>query len=298
MKKSNDILIIRATSLSVLVSFIIILAKILAWFYTGSTSVLVSLTDSALDIIASLVNFLAARYALQPPDNEHRFGHGKAEDLAVFAQSSFFAISGIFILILSIKKMIFPEPIDPNDEGIFIMIFSIIMSILLISYQNYAYKRTKSRIVKTDTIHYMSDLLTNSAVIVSLLLSRYFNNIYIDPIFAIFIALYILYSGVKLLIRSFKNLMDHEMDEDQKSKIKEVIMSEKEVRGFHDLKTRYSGRKAVIQVHLEFDGKMTLDNVHKLSDKIEYRLLQIFKNADIIIHQDPYDADEEVQFVS
>lgn len=294
----KDITIVRATILSVMVAIIIVLAKFVGWYYTDSLTILASVTDSLLDIAASFVNFIAARYALQPPDNEHRFGHGKAEDLAVFTQSAFFSLSGIFILGVSVRRLIFPAPLEHGKFGIIVIIFSIIMTIFLIMYQTYAYKKTRSQIVKADRLHYSVDLFSNMAVIVSLSLSEYFNSEYIDPIFASLIAIYMLVSAIRLINNAFKNLMDHEMEEEHRSKIKKIIMSNKRVRGFHDLKTRYSGRKAVIQFHIELDGKMPLNEAHKIAERIESKICHSFKGADVIIHQDPAELDEEVEFVS
>lgn len=296
--KENDQLIIKATCFSLAVALIIVLAKLFAWYYTDSTVILASFADSMLDIAASFINLIASRYALQPPDNDHRFGHGKAEDLAVFSQSSFFIISGVFVLGVSIKKLIVPTPLENDKLGIITMAFSILLTIFLILYQNYAYKRTKSKIIKADRLHYSVDLLSNLAVIIALFLSKYLNNPYIDPIFAIGIAGYIIFEALKLLSSAFRNLMDHEMEEKDRKKIKSIIMANKKVKGFHDLKTRYSGRKPVIQFHIELDSKMPLYEAHEIAEDLEVELYKAFKKADIIIHQDPYGESKEVNFVS
>lgn len=300
MTKSNqkDILVQLATKFSMVVALIIVSAKIFAWFYTSSATILASLADSVLDVLSSFINFVAARYAIQPPDDEHRFGHGKAEDLAVYTQASIFAASGIFVFFVSIKRIINPVQIEHGVLGIGVMILSIFLTIFLVLFQTYVLKKTKSKIVQADKLHFSVDLMSNVAVIAALVLSEFVGNNYIDPAFALIIASYIFYGALKLLKSAFKNLMDHEMDEKDRDKIKEIILRNKKIRGFHDLKTRYSGRKAVIQFHIEMDGKITLLDAHHITDKIEEELRKLFHGADIIIHQDPCEINEEVEFVS
>jgi len=288
---SNNKLVIRAVYASIFTAISILIVKVSAWYLTDSSAVLATLLDSFLDIAASCINFVAAKYALQPPDNEHRFGHGKAEDLAVFAQSSFFAMSGVVIIIVAIKKLIFPVHTEQTELGITIMVFSIIVTVFLLLYQTYVYKRTSSPIIKADRFHYSVDLITNFVVILSLYLSRKFHSAIIDPIFAIFIAAYILYGAFELFSRAFCNLLDQEFNEDDRKKVHDLILSHKRIRGYHDLRTRYAGRKPFIQFHLELDGKMSLRESHLIADQIEENILKAFKEADILIHQDPRDED-------
>ncbi len=289
-------LVIRATVASMVTAAVIIIAKMVAWVTTDSSSVLASLIDSLLDIISSFINFLAARYAMQPPDHEHRFGHGKAEDLAVLVQSSFFIISGVFVTIIAIKKIIVPQEIDNSELGVGLVIFSLVISIVLMLYQTYVIKQTSSTIVKADRLHYFTDFFTNGAVIVSLFFSIICKSKIIDPIFAIIIAAYMLYEASKLFKGAFANLMDHEFTEEDKGLLKQIIMSHKDVKGFHDLKTRHSGSKPIIQFHLEMDGKVSLYKAHEIADEIEDLVKHKFKNAEIIIHQDPEDVDEKREF--
>lgn len=280
-------LIIRATFASIITACMILLAKIAAWYETDSPAVLGTMLDSFLDIAASCINFSAAKYALQPPDEEHPFGHGKAEDLAVFTQSSFFGMSGVFIIIVAIKKILHPVSLQGVDFGIAVMAFSIVVTTLLLIYQTYVYKSTGSTIVKADRFHYSIDLITNIVVIASLYLADFFDSKFIDPFFAILIAVYILYGAAQLFIRAFNNLLDHEFNDDDKKKLHEIILSHNAIKGYHAVKTRYAGRQHFIQFHLELDGKMSLNQAHKIADEIEEKILLKFKDAQVIIHQDP-----------
>jgi cation diffusion facilitator family transporter len=294
----NDKLVIKATIASMAVAIITIISKVVAWLSTDSSSILASLTDSLLDFISSFINFIAARYALQPPDEEHRFGHGKAEDLAILVQSSFFVISGLFVIGVAVKKIIFPQPVDNSFIGMGLMSFSIFTTLLLVLYQSYVIKNTYSMIVKADRLHYFVDFFTNSAVIASLLISEIWNNKIIDPIFALTISAYMLFQAGKLFTGAFRNLMDHELSDEAKNKLKSIILSHPDVKGFHDLKTRYSGSKPIIQFHLEMDGNVSLYKAHNIAETVEEMIKKKFKRAEVIIHQDPEDIVEEREFHS
>jgi len=292
----NNYLIIRAAYGSIIVGIIIILAKIIGWYFTDSPTILASLMDSLLDISASFINFIAARYALQPPDNEHRFGHDKAEDLAVFTQALFFGLSGIFVVFVAAKRLVHPKLVEFEEFGIAIMCFSSIATTVLVLYQSYVFSKTKSSIVKTDRFHYSIDLITNATIIASLYLSAKFNSKILDPMFAMIIAIYILYGSWRLISKAFHNLMDHEFHESEKNKIHMILSANEQIKGYHDLKTRYAGRKPFIQFHIELDGEMPLKESHKILDKIEREIVEKFKDAEVIIHQDPEGIEEKKQF--
>jgi cation diffusion facilitator family transporter len=294
--KDSSKLVKFATYASVTAASIIIVAKIIGWMVTGSLTLLASLADSALDITASIINLVAVHYASKPADNEHRFGHGKAEDLSVFTQSAFFTFSGLFLGFEAIRRLFYPEVVENSQIGIAVMVFSIVITALLVSFQQYVIKRSKSNVIEADKLHYVSDLLVNLAVIVSLLITSKWKITYIDSIIALIIAAYILNGALKLLKRAFNNLMDHELDEADKKIILDIVKNHPKVIGLHDLKTRLSGNKAIIQFHLEMSGDMTLNEAHVISIDIEGEILAHFPYAEIIIHQDPEGADEKVEY--
>lgn len=288
--------VIGATLASTVAAAVIIIAKTVAWLLTGSSSILASLADSMIDIASSLINFVAAHYALQPPDNEHRFGKGKAEDLAVLIQSAFCVISSFVIIGIAIKRIIVPEPIENNMIGISLISFSLIVTLALIIYQSHVIKHTSSKIVKVDRLHYVVDFLTNGAVIFALLFSHIWHNVFADQIIAIAIAAFMFVGAIRLLIEAFNNLMDHELNTVERKKLLEVILSHPDVKGIHDLKTRYSGSKAIIQYHLEMDGAISLYRAHDIVYEVEERVRKLFKEVEIITHQDPYGIEEKRTF--
>ena len=264
-----------------------ILVKFAAWIATDSLSLMASLVDSSLDVAASLVNLLAVRYALKPADEDHRFGHGKAEDIAAFAQSAFIAGSAMFIGIEAISRIITPRLVEHTNLGISAMVFSTIMTLALVSFQHYVIKKTNSRVIQADALHYQTDLLVNGAVIVSLLLTEYLDIHLIDPIFGIAIAAYIMKSALKVGIQAFDNLMDKEMPDNIRDDILTAAISCKQVKGVHDLRTRYSGFKAIVQIHIEVDPTLLLNKAHDIAEDVERAIIKILPGAEVLVHLDP-----------
>jgi ferrous-iron efflux pump FieF len=292
----KDQLIKAASYLSILISVFIIIAKLAGWLLTDSVSILASLVDSFLDVGVSLLNLVAVHYALQPPDNEHRFGHGKAEDLAVFVQSAFLGASGIVVAAIAIKRIFSPQIVERGAAGIGVMVFSIILTIGLVLFQRHVIRETKSNVIEADSFHYAIDLLSNILIVAGIILSYYFDITLADPIFALGISLYILFGAWKLLYKAFKNLMDHEFSDEEKEKIVKIIRGHPKVSGFHDLKTRYSGSNPFIQLHLEMDGRIPLQKAHDIAHEIEQEILKIMPSAEILIHQDPEGLDEKITY--
>ena len=275
-----------ATYASVTTAGILIAVKLVAYVTTNSVSVLASLIDSLLDAGASIINLFAVRYALEPPDSEHRFGHGKAESIAGLAQAMFIGGSGLFLIIESVDRWIQPRPINELGVGLAVMGFAIAATLVLLAIQYYVIRRTNSVAIKADSLHYKTDLLTNAAIIVALLLSQ--QGWYaMDPLFAFGVAIYILYSAGQVAKEAFNDLLDRELPDDQRDDILRIATDHPQVLGAHDLRTRVSGRTVYIQLHLELDDDMHLSESHKIADNREAALRQAIPGADIVIHQDP-----------
>lgn len=275
-----------ATYASVSVALVLILAKLVAWGYSGSLSLLATLIDSSLDALASLINLFAVSHALSPADREHRFGHGKAEALAGLGQAAFIAGSAGFLLLEGIRRFINPEPIMAHGLGIAVMVFSIGATLGLLAFQRHVIRRTGSMAISADALHYRTDLLVNGSVILALLLTAQGWPGF-DSLFAIGIALYILYSAWEIVRRAFDHLMDRELPEDEREQIKAIARSHQQVRGMHDLRSRRSGLDTFIQLHLELDDELSLLQAHAISDEVEARLQEVYPSSEIIIHIDP-----------
>ncbi len=287
MQNKKDKLIKLVSYLSVITATIIIIIKLYAFIVTDSLSLLSSLVDSILDILVSIINLFAIRYALKPADQQHRFGHGKAESLAALIQAAFIAGSALFIIIEAIQRLYNPIAIATPYIGIIVMILSTILTILLIMVQSYVIRKTNSLVIKADSLHYKVDLLVNMVVILSFIISYFYNNYLIDIITASLIAIYIAKGSWKLGKNAFDHLMDKEFEEKDRQKIINIVLSNKDALGMHDLRTRHSGIKSFIQLHLELDGKLELEKAHQITEDIENAILKKFPDSEVIIHQDP-----------
>ena len=210
-----------ATYASVTTATVLIAGKLAAALMTGSVSVLASLVDSMMDVAASLINLLAVHYSLQPPDQEHRFGHGKAEPLAGLVQAAFIAGSAVFLILHAVDRLLHPQPMNDALVGVGVLLFSIAATVLLLAFQHYVIRRTHSTAIRADALHYATDLLTNGATIVALGLAMLGWPL-ADPVFAIGIALYILYSAGHIGHEAIQLLMDHELPPEVHGRIKEI----------------------------------------------------------------------------
>ena len=281
-----------ATYASVAVAAVLIAAKFAAWLETGSVALLSSLVDSLLDAAASLVNLVAVRHAMSPADREHRFGHGKAEPLAVLGQSAFITGSAMLLLAEAVRRLLWPAPVENPPAGIAVMIFSIAATIGLVACQRYVVRRTGSIAIIADELHYRSDLVLNLSVIVALVLGGIFNFPLLDPLFGAAIGLWIVYSAAALARLSLFQLMDHELSDDEREKIRGIAQSHPDVVAAHDLRTRVAGPTAFIQIHIEMDGALSLRRAHEISDEVEGQLREAYPHAEVIIHQDPEGLEE------
>jgi ferrous-iron efflux pump FieF len=284
--KESARLLRLATTASVLTAAVLISGKLIAWLLTGSVSVLASLVDSMMDAAASVLNLLAVRYSLMPPDAEHRFGHGKAEPLAGLGQAAFIAGSAVFLVLHATDRLLNPQPIQDIAVGIVVMLFAIGLTLALLAIQHYVIKRTASTAIKADSLHYASDLLTNISTIVALALAAW-GWPGLDPIFGIGIAGYILYSAWQIGYESVQLLMDRELSAEDQRRIEEIALQQQQVLGIHDLRTRRSGQAYFIQLHLELDADMPFVEAHEVTSTVDEALQSAFPGADVIIHQDP-----------
>ncbi len=282
-----------ATYASVATAVILIVAKLAAWLWTDSISILASLIDSSLDALASLVNLLAVRHALRPADREHRFGHGKAESLAGLGQSMFIAGSAGFLLLEAAGRLIRPQPVHVIGIGISVMIFSMIATLLLMMIQRRAIKLSGSTAIKADYLHYSTDLMVSISVIAALILTSWGWSGF-DTLFAIAIVVYILYSSWGIASEAIQHLMDRELPDEDRGRIHEIVFSQKHVKGMHDLRTRRVGMTTFIQLHLELDDNLTLLHAHAISDVVEAGIREAYPNSEIIIHEDPASLTEQI----
>ncbi len=284
-----------STLVSVSVASFLLIIKAAAWVITDSVSIQASLVDSIVDTLASLVNFFALRHSLVPADKEHRFGHGKIEAVAAQGQSVFIAGTAMWVMFEAMHRLIQPEPIQQTNFGLVVIIITIILTIAVVIFQRHVIKRTNSTVIKADHLHYKGDLYLNLSVIVSLVVTTQLGWWVIDALCGLLIGAYIMKTSWDIAKESFHILIDRELPDEDRNKISDIIKKHPEIHGFHDLKTRTSGPHQFIQLHLEMDGDLTLNQAHDLSNEVASALRDAFPQAEILIHQDPYDDRPEGQ---
>ena len=237
MNQSYGRLVSRAAIAATAMASLLLLIKIFAWWYTGSVSILAALVDSLVDIGASLTNLLVVRYSLQPADDNHSFGHGKAESLAALAQSMFISGSALFLFLTGIQHLVSPTPMTDPGVGVIVTIVALICTIILVSFQRWVVRRTQSQAVRADMLHYQSDVMMNGAILLALGLSWYGWH-RADALFALGIGIYILYSALRMGYEAVQSLLDRALPDEERQEIIDIVTSWPGVSGAHDLRTR------------------------------------------------------------
>ena len=291
----------KAAHFSIITALVLIIVKGIAWWQTGSVSMLASITDSMLDLLASFMSMLILRFALMPADHNHYFGHGKAESLASLVQSAFISGSAIFLLLQGIHRFNSPQALNNTILGMLVTVFSIFATLLLVWYQGRVIEQTDSPAIKADRLHYQTDLLMNFAILISLGLSVH-GILWADAVFAILISLYILFNAAKMLFSSTQLLLDQMLPAEEIEQINAVLNQEiaqdLRILGFHALRTRRSGAIRFIQFHLELEDELSFIEAHDITEHLETRLKTTFPHSDIVIHPEPtFVVQQEMQHI-
>jgi ferrous-iron efflux pump FieF len=280
---------VASLSLAILLS----LAKLAAALATGSLAVLSSLIDSLADIVASGVTFASVHVAQRPPDRGHRFGHGKVESLSALAQAAMIAGSAGYVLMDGVQRLAAPRPVDSTQIGVAVMLLAMAATFGLVLFQRHVVRRTGSQAIAADSLNYMGDLATNSAVIASLLLAGIGGIGWADPLIAIGIAGFLIWRAIGIGREAVDTLMDKELPRKERELIKAVIRAHPEVHDLHDLRTREAGGTRFIELHVELDGAMPLQEVHDVTDALEAEIQTAFPEVEIIIHPEPAGLEDE-----
>jgi ferrous-iron efflux pump FieF len=277
----------RAALASVALATMLLVAKGWAAYATDSTAMLGSLADTALDVIASLTTLAGVRIAAQPADLDHRFGHGKAEALVALAQIVLITVSAFGIGWRAIDRLIHGGETAELDIGIGVSLLAIAATFVLLAYQRRVIARTGSVAIKTDNVHYKSDLMLNGAVIVALLLDQALRIRGADAVFGILIALWLLWGAYRASSEAVNQLMDREWPEDERQAFLAACAQYPELRGLHDLRTRKSGTLRFVQFHVWVPAEWTVQQAHDRLDRAEEQLQERFPGTEILIHVDP-----------
>jgi len=289
MNASNRKLNLSAGMLSAMVALVLVLAKLWALSETGALSVAASLADSSLDLMVSLAGLAAIAYAARPPDEDHAFGHGSAEDLAALGQSLFILISAGVITYAAIARLIAgpPGPIMAEERGIAVMVLSVILTLGLVLWQRRVVRETGNKVVQADQLHYMGDLIPNIGAILSLAASAWLGLSQIDNIVALGAAGVLAAGALKIGKTAWDALMDRRADPAMIAGIEEITNNWPGVKGFHDLKTRTSGSITFVNLHIELDGSQTLYDAHSIGAGLRREILKTYPQTDVMIHKDP-----------
>ncbi len=279
-----------ATIASMATALILIVAKFVAWRLTDSVSMLSSLVDTSLDLVSSMVTFLAVRQALVPADDDHRFGHGKAEGLAGLIQAGFIAASGCALLVAIVERLGNPKQVREEEVGLLVSLLAVGVTLCLVAFQRFVVRRSGSLAISADMAHYGTDLVTTLVTGAGVFLSGLLDQPLIDTGVATLAALYLLHGGWTVARESLDVLMDHELPAEDGRKIEAIARAHPGVTDVHDLKTRSSGLTKFIQLHIEVDRDLTVVLGHAIGLEVQAEIAKAFPGAEIIIHVDPSPA--------
>ena len=277
----------RAALASVAVALVLLVAKTWAAYQTGSTAMLGSLADTALDVMASLTTLVGVRIAAMPADTDHRFGHGKAEALVALAQVGLITISAIGIALHAADRLVNGARTEAMGDGIIVSLLAILLTLVLLRYQRHVIARTGSVAIRTDNIHYKSDLMLNSVVVVALVLEQALGLVGADSLFGIAIALWLLWGAFRASKEAVNQLMDREWPEAERQEFLTAAVSYPELKGLHDLRTRKSGTLRFVQFHVWVPAHWTVQEAHDRLDRVEEELQLRYPGTEILIHVDP-----------
>jgi cation diffusion facilitator family transporter len=281
----------KATVVSSSVAALLTLLKLVVGIASGSVAVLASAIDSVLDMFVSVFNYFAINNSEKPADETFNYGRGKIEALASVIEGTIISISGIFLLYQAVEKAIKGEVSHYLGISLTVMIISLIITVCLVLFLNKVAKQTQNMVIKADALHYKTDVYTNLAVLISLVLVNFTGIELIDVIVGGGISIFIIYSAYELIQEGVLVLLDRAVDEEIVEKIVKIIEAEDRVNTHHLLKTREAGNQTFVDVHLVFDCLITLMEAHRITDRIEDKIKMIDLKRDWIIntHMDPYD---------
>jgi ferrous-iron efflux pump FieF len=279
----------RQASTAVLVAAILmIVVKIWGWMATGSVALLTSAADAMVDLLAAMTTYAGVRFAQQPVDSDHRFGHGKGEALAAFAQAVLLAGTAVVLAAQSVWRLIYPERLAAINLGLWIAAGGLAISGLLVAMQTYVVRRTGSAAIAADRAHYATDVLMNAAVLAAFVLADTYGWLRSDPAIALVIALYMIRTARGVAVEASRQLLDHELPSEQSARIRDVVLATAGVRGIHDLRTRDAGDRLFVEFHLEVAADASVRDGHDIVDAAERAVAAMFaKETEVIGHLEP-----------
>ncbi len=285
---SNNASLNRSAALaSISVALLLVALKVWAVLSTGSTAMLGSLADTALDLVASVATLAGVWVAARPADETHRFGHGKAEALAAMFQVVLISISALTLAFRAIDQWIAGSRPQGAEGGIVVSLIAMAATLALLVWQRRVIRQTNSLAISTDHVHYQSDLFLNLAVIAALALDQFAGIAGADPFFGLAIALWLGWGAWGASQAAIEQLMDKEWPDERRAVFLDAVARHPQIKGLHDLRTRTSGDRDFVQFHLAVDPDMTVRQAHEVMDEVEAILHTEFPGLEILIHPDP-----------
>ncbi|PHR53972.1 MAG: cation-efflux pump [Arcobacter sp.] len=281
----------KATLISSTTATLLISIKLFIGIVSGSVAVLASAIDSVLDLAVSIFNYFAVHNSEKAPDEKFNYGRGKIEAIAAVIEGLIISVSGLYIFYTAIEKLLNEHQPKYLQESIIVMLVSLVITVALVIFLNYVAKKTGSMVIRSDALHYKTDLFSNAAILISLVIINFTNFYMIDAILGILIAIYIIYSSYSLIKDGVLMLMDVAMSDEVVEQIKQIIQEDKNITSYHQLLTRASGSDAFMSVHLVFNISTSLLDAHRVCDTIENKIKMTDQTLhwNMVIHPDPYD---------
>jgi cation diffusion facilitator family transporter len=283
-----------ASYASLTVAVLMTVFKLAAWLATGSVAMLTSAVDALVDAAASVVTYMGVRYAAQPPDAKHRFGHGKAEAVAGFTQATFVAGAACTLAFQSAQRVFTPEPLAKIDFGVAVIIVSLVAALGLTVLQAFVVKRTHSTAIAADRAHYLADVAVNGGVLAALLITKLTGWDRADPLIALGLSAYLGWNAWHMVQEALVQLLDQELPAEERERIKAAVLACDGVRNLHDLRTRHAGDRIFVEFHLEVDGGLTVGRAHDIADAAEAAVAALLPGTvEVMGHMEPAGINDE-----
>ena len=279
----------RATALSLGFNALQSLLKIGAAVLTGSVSVLSEAVHSSTDLVASMMAFVGVRAAAAPPDEEHPYGHGKIESLAGFGESILLFCIVIYICAESVTRLLHKPQLEKLDLGLVVMTVSAIGCLLVSRYVTYVANKTKSLALRSNGRHLLADFVTSLGVLAALAGTKFTGWGWLDPAIAILLALWMCFGAWMTAQEAFQHLIDRRLEDGELAAIQRLVEENKEVLGYHRLRSRLSGDMRYVDMHIVLPSNYSLIQAHAVADELEKKIAFELAPAQVVIHVDPYD---------
>ena len=277
----------NALILSLSLSTVLVLAKIWAWWLSDSAGVLASAADSLADVVVSCSGLLAILYANRPADHDHRFGHGKMEGVAALFHAAFIIGAALFVMLEAGRSFLARDMLQMKGTAMAVMAGGIAVNFVLLVFQRMAMRHSQSLVLQADHTNYTADIVMHCAIFLALFLQWRTGLFWLDPLAAICVALWMMMAAKGIIAESLNLLLDRELPEEERRKIRQAIRSTSGVLGLHDLRSRSVGTHISLSFDIEVDPALSFSQAHDISKQVEAALLVLYPDAEVMIHVDP-----------